>query len=786
MINLYFQKTQTKLLRLSNAVLFLAVLLFAYKAKAQCPQGQVNLNTQAQVNQFLVNFPNCTELTGNLYIGGNQTSDITDLSPLNNLIRVGGWIAIYHTSLTHINGLGGLTSVGADIDFRNNSLLTNIDGFGSLTTIGGLDVRNHSVLTSIDGFNNLTDIGTIGVNIQINQALQSINGFNSLTQIEGKFELRQNPNLVSFGGFNNLTTFGTYLYFNDTKVVNVTGLSSLTTVGTFMVIEGNTELTNIDFVNALTTVGANFAIRNNSQLQNLNGLSNLVSVGGRVQILNNTVLNNISGLQNINPTTISEQGLIIKDNPALSVCNLPNFCTYLANDASTHPRDISGNLGNCLDEAAVVTACSGPACPPGDVRLWTQADVNQFVANYPNCTEIEGLLRIGEDDGFSSDITDISGLSNLIKIGTILFIQNNGVLQNLDGLQGLTQLGDRLFIGINAQLQNIDGLNNISSIGGEIRVRDNATLNNIQGLQNIESTKIVGLYIYNNPTLAVCNLPNFCTYLANPADTHPRNISENAGDCVTEQAVIEACEGPACPPGSQISFTTQAQVNQFLVDYPNCTEILGNLFIGLNDATSDITDLSPLRNITHVDGWIAIYNTSLVTLNGLHNVATVKYDIDIRANANLTDISALEKASFNPFDGFGLTIGNNTALSVCHLDNFCAYLINDASTHPRAILNNFGDCANEQAVVEACLVSIDEFDTASFSMFPNPVTDVLNITYSKSISSVEVIDLMGRTVIYSPVQSTDVKINMSTLTAGMYLVRVNVDDQFKVVKVMKQ
>lgn len=170
----------------------------------------------------------------------------------------------------------------------------------------------------------------------------------------------------------------------------------------------------------------------------------------------------------------------------------------------------------------------------------------------------------------------------------------------------------------------------------------------------------------------------------------------------------------------------------------------------------------------------------------MHNLTSVKYDLDIRANANLTDISALQHTTFAPFDGFGLTIVNNAALSVCHLDNFCAYLVNPANTHPRSISGNAGDCVSEQAVTEACLVSIDEFDSASFSMFPNPVYDVLNITYSKTITSVEVIDLMGRTVLYSEVESQTSKVAMSSLISGMYLVKVNVGDQFKVVKVMKQ
>lgn len=34
-------------------------------------------------------------------------------------------------------------------------------------------------------------------------------------------------------------------------------------------------------------------------------------------------------------------------------------------------------------------------CPPENVVFSNQADVDAFVANYPNCTEIQGNLQFG-------------------------------------------------------------------------------------------------------------------------------------------------------------------------------------------------------------------------------------------------------------------------------------------------------------------------------------------------------------------------------------------------------
>jgi len=156
-----------------------------------------------------------------------------------------------------------------------------------------------------------------------------------------------------------------------------------------------------------------------------------------------------------------------------------------------------------------------------------------------------------------------------------------------------------------------------------------------------------------------------------------------------------------CPAGN-VTFTTQADVDQFGIDYPNCTEITGNLFIGIGTGTSNITNLSPLSKLTTVGGYLAIYSTSASNLNGLHNLTSILVDIDIRSNSVLSDISALQNTSFNPDGTFGLTIINNPAISVCNLPNFCTYLTNPAATHPRNISGNAGDCITEQAVVDAC------------------------------------------------------------------------------------
>src|SRR5690606_37974820 len=150
--------------------------------------------------------------------------------------------------------------------------------------------------------------------------------------------------------------------YDNLSLTKLDGLNNLTSVGGFLLIESNPNLTNLDGLSNLTSVGGYLRISSNSNLINLDGLRNLTSVGADLVIEYNPSLTDISGLQNIDPTSILSTyygvGLYIVGNTSLSVCNLENFCTYLAGSGA---RDISGNAGDCISEAAVTTACI-PAC----------------------------------------------------------------------------------------------------------------------------------------------------------------------------------------------------------------------------------------------------------------------------------------------------------------------------------------------------------------------------------------------------------------------------------------
>jgi len=307
---------------------------------SDCPTGDIWFNTQAELNQFILNYPNCTVLPGNVTIVDIVSSNINDLSPLNNIQTIGGDLLIENCSaISTLNGLTGLKTVKGDFYIVGNDQLQNLNGFNNLTNVAG------------------------NININGNHALIGV-GLNNLIELEGKLSIDENDALTSIT-INGLNMIGGLVSVSENPQLLTIGLSSVSNIGDNLIIHDNASLTSVGF-NNLTQIGGALQISNSGALFNVNSLSKLTNIGGALAIGYNTVLTDISALQNTTWSITNGMGLVIQDNPALSICNLPNICSYLTNPIGTHPRIISGNTGDCATEQAVSDACNPVNVPDGE------------------------------------------------------------------------------------------------------------------------------------------------------------------------------------------------------------------------------------------------------------------------------------------------------------------------------------------------------------------------------------------------------------------------------------
>jgi Secretion system C-terminal sorting domain len=104
---------------------------------------------------------------------------------------------------------------------------------------------------------------------------------------------------------------------------------------------------------------------------------------------------------------------------------------------------------------------------------------------------------------------------------------------------------------------------------------------------------------------------------------------------------------------------------------------------------------------------------------------------------------------------------------------------------------NFGVPNNMQMRIIATPTTLNkkEFGIDTFSVYPNPVKNIISISNSENINvkSISISDLNGRfikTENFSNV--SDIKVNVSDLSSGMYLLNINSDQGIVIKKIVKE
>ncbi|MBC8487279.1 MAG: T9SS type A sorting domain-containing protein [Bacteroidetes bacterium] len=335
-------------------LMVLVLIIQASVLSQPCLPEGITFTTQAQIDNFQTNYPNCTEIEGHVEITGN---DITNLNGLNVLIAFGGGLSIgdYYIGnpiLTSLTGLDNVTSIGGNLLIRYNDALTSLTGLGNLTSIGGNLEIGNSVLTSLTGLDNLTSIGGCVV-ITSNAALTSLSGLGNLTSIGGYLFIMDNAVLSSLIGLDNLTSIGGHveIRFNN-ALTSLIGLDNVTSVSELLIF-GNFALTSLTGLDNLTSIEGYLYIWNNYALTSLTALDNITSIEEDLSIKNNVALTNLSGIDNIDAASIDN--LYIFGNISLSTCEVESICNYLASPNGV--IEIHDNATGCNNKAEVEVAC---------------------------------------------------------------------------------------------------------------------------------------------------------------------------------------------------------------------------------------------------------------------------------------------------------------------------------------------------------------------------------------------------------------------------------------------
>ncbi|SDG18110.1 Por secretion system C-terminal sorting domain-containing protein [Dyadobacter soli] len=690
-----------------NILLFFVFITISISpAFCQCPTGDFSFYTQADIDAFGTTYAGCTNITlGNVTINGVT---IANLDGLSNVTTITGYLDIVNNpGLSNLQGLKKLRKVDQAFLLNANPSLTDLTGLEDLGYAGELYVIDNAALTNLDGLNGLFMLGSNLV-IAHNASLNDISGLQNVNanSIGGLgLTILENPQL-SVCTLPNLCR-----YLSDTgnprnisgNLANCLNEAAVVAACATACPWGNFRFTYQEDVDDFgtryancTNITLNDVTINGFYITNLDALNDIVKIEGNLNIWFNPLLNNLNGLSNITSIgTLSIQGNESLDSTGLSgLGNVTSVGQLNVFDNSVLPN-LSG-LGNLASITGLLDIEDNPALTSlGLSKLESIGDL--YVSENPALTDF-----------------DLSGLKSIREN---FFVASNSALSRF-GLNKLESIGISFRVSGNPSLTSLDSLTALTSVG-KIHVSGNSQLASITALNNIDLSAISALTITSNPALSLCNLPGMCAYLADPGN--PRSVSGNTGSCSNATTLATTC---TCPSGPY-AFYSQSEIDEFGAKYGNCASMnLSRIaIIGDIDNLDGLSNLKGLEGLylgstllTNLDGLSKLQgsltyleiedNAELTNLNGLSGLTSIGEYFSILGNPKLTNVSGLKNADLSTLTGTGLRITNNPALSVCSLVNFCTYLSNDASSHPRTISGNLGDCADEAALQPACWVAL--------------------------------------------------------------------------------
>lgn len=78
------------------------------------------------------------------------------------------------------------------------------------------------------------------------------------------------------------------------------------------------------------------------------------------------------------------------------------------------------------------------------------------------------------------------------------------------------------------------------------------------------------------------------------------------------------------------------------------------------------------------------------------------------------------------------------------------------------------------------------FDDSSFRAYPNPVKNILNLSYKEEMTAIKVFNILGQQVLSKNINATESEVDMSALHSGTYLVKAYAGEEVRTFKVIKQ
>uniref|UniRef100_UPI00404997BC T9SS type A sorting domain-containing protein n=1 Tax=Flavobacterium sp. TaxID=239 RepID=UPI00404997BC len=132
---------------------------------------------------------------------------------------------------------------------------------------------------------------------------------------------------------------------------------------------------------------------------------------------------------------------------------------------------------------------------------------------------------------------------------------------------------------------------------------------------------------------------------------------------------------------------------------------------------------------------------------------------------------------------------NNTMLGVINDDQFGTSLALSQNGSRVVVGANNNDTAGNNAgevrIFENTTLSTPDFDSNSFSFYPNPSSNLVTFSSNNSIEHITIYNLLGQEVLTKLVNSNEFSIDISNLSTGSYVAKLTQNEKSQSVKLLK-
>jgi hypothetical protein len=113
-------------------------------------------------------------------------------------------------------------------------------------------------------------------------------------------------------------------------------------------------------------------------------------------------------------------------------------------------------------------------------------------------------------------------------------------------------------------------------------------------------------------------------------------------------------------------------------------------------------------------------------------------------------------------------------------------LVNNVTYYATQTMTGCASTASLAVTVNVTVtLGVNDFDSSSFKLYPNPVNAILNLSYAQEMTNLEVFNFMGQQVFAKKINATTAQINMSSFAQGAYFIKVSSNEASKTIKVIK-